>query len=837
MQLMKNLSLKTRFLITPLLAAGLTGFILLASYYAYQNNHNTLLHLQKSNLTQIGEINRLSLILTTNHNQLNQLLIATSRHQDEEKVYINGRKILDTLFKIERELSVTLIKMNQGVNIDFDMNQAFADYRDTVVHILEVSSVDAKQASLKLSEATVALQNISEHLLDIGNQTMTQLKTDVSLIEKTLNEHQWLPYASVVVLFLILWISLMLAKRMSADLYSFSNVLKQLANGNTDVTLPSQQDRYIQPLKEASIAFKETLQQNQQQRFALENIIGDLKDSQHRIETLLDLTPNAIIAVDAQQRIVLFNQMAERLFGYTSEDIHEQALTKLFAHNDHTRITAAIDTLFSHPERAIEHQTTYDAINQSDQTLMVEMQLAKLEQAHDTLGIIAMTDVTERVHQQDKIWHQAHYDMLTQLPNRRFSIQILEDKVIQAQHHQHELAVLFMDLDDFKKINDTLGHETGDMLLVETSKRLKALDSQKVFIGRLGGDEFILLIEGYAIKEEVNQIVSQVLGLFRNPVKTESRELLTTVSIGSATFPYDGHDASSLLKSADIAMYSAKQQGRNDYHAFDVQMNHLLHRRMEIEEQISQALKNNEFSLAYQPQFTAHEKKLVGMEVLIRWHSPKLGWVSPAEFISISEQTGQIIEISEYVFSESIQQLRDWQNRFEPNQLKLSINLSPIQFLDNNLIPFINELMNNNQIDPAQLSLEVTEGVFMDDGISTDRLHQLKATGITLSLDDFGTGYSSLSYLQKYSFDFLKIDRSFVQHCDEQDSSSQQLITAIIAMAQALNLSVVAEGVETPQQLDFLKALNVELIQGYIFGKPVDAKTFESQYLTMVDNV
>jgi diguanylate cyclase (GGDEF)-like protein len=388
----------------------------------------------------------------------------------------------------------------------------------------------------------------------------------------------------------------------------------------------------------------------------------------------------------------------------------------------------------------------------------------------------------------------------------------------------NRVAVLFLDLDDFKKINDSLGHEVGDQLLIQAASRIRGAVRKGDTVGRLGGDEFIVLLGGLTDPSDARFMAESLLTRFRVPFLLDDRELILTVSVGIALYPDDGYTPAELLRNSDTAMYHSKEHGRNTFHYFTDSMNKEVSRRLQLEEQLHGALQRGELSLCYQPLMRVENRELMGMEALLRWSSPKLGNVSPMEFIPIAEQTGLILNIGSFALTTAIAQLAQWRQRFCKN-LKISINLSPRQFRDPYLLSHIENTLQENNVPANFLKLEITEGVLINGHDYVDAvLTELSELGVSIVMDDFGTGYSSLSYLRTYPFDVLKIDRSFVSDITV-DPANRELVNASIDMAHGLGLKVIAEGVETEGQLAHLVNRGCDYAQGYLFGKPLTTET------------
>lgn len=454
-------------------------------------------------------------------------------------------------------------------------------------------------------------------------------------------------------------------------------------------------------------------------------------------------------------------------------------------------------------------------------TVYFEARVRHLSQYNQIVTIIR--DITEQHNSAKLIRQQAYFDSLTALPNRFLALDRLSQMLIEAERNNEKAAVLFLDIDDFKKVNDSLGHEIGDKFLIKAAHRLQQVLRKEDTVGRLGGDEFIILLRSLADNNNAMAIAENILSTFREPFTIDGRELILTISIGVAIYPENGSCASDLLRNADTAMYQAKAMGRNAYSFFTNEMNIVMQRRFKIEEQMRGALERNEFEIYYQPQFNAKSQEVIGAEALLRWHNVALGNVTPDEFIPIAEHSGLIVPIGKYVIKQALGFLNKWQN-IQQKEFSISVNLSPRQFRDTELFSFIKKSLNDAAIKPLNLELEITEGVLMNgQSYIHDALTDINNLGIKLAMDDFGTGYSSLSYLRQYPFDVLKIDRSFINGITSNKADCD-LVKATIAMSHSLGLTVVAEGVETHEQLTLLQELGCNFVQGYYLSKPLPAE-------------
>ncbi|SEE63771.1 PAS domain S-box-containing protein/diguanylate cyclase (GGDEF) domain-containing protein [Pseudomonas coleopterorum] len=443
------------------------------------------------------------------------------------------------------------------------------------------------------------------------------------------------------------------------------------------------------------------------------------------------------------------------------------------------------------------------------------------------------SDISERKASEQRIHRLAYYDALTHLPNRTLFQDRLYNALQQAERQQSWVVLMFLDLDRFKPINDSLGHAAGDRMLKDMATRLLGCVDDDDTVARMGGDEFTLLLQPRATRElALNQaihVAEQILGSLVKPFVLEGREFFVTASVGIALSPQDGGELSQLMKNADTAMYHAKERGKNNFQFYQADMNATALERLELESDLRHALEQQEFVLYYQPQFSGDGKRLTGAEALLRWNHPRRGLVPPVEFIPVLEELGLVVDVGDWVLAEACRQLKAW-HLAKVRVPKISVNISARQFADGQLGNRIARMLEITGLPPACLELELTESILMREvNEAMMILDTLKNLGLSIAVDDFGTGYSSLNYLKQFPIDVLKIDRTFVDGLPsgEQDA---QIARAIIAMAHSLNLSVIAEGVETHEQLEFLREHGCDEVQGYLFGRPMQAHRFETQF-------
>ena len=445
-------------------------------------------------------------------------------------------------------------------------------------------------------------------------------------------------------------------------------------------------------------------------------------------------------------------------------------------------------------------------------------------------------DITERKRAELQIRYLAYYDSLTTLPNRQFFMERLAQALQQAKRHSRLLGVLSIDVDQFKRINDTLGHSVGDQLLIAIAERVNECvrDHDTVSrigvepfetLARLGGDEFSILLAEIARFQDAAKVAHRILEVFSSPFKLGIQEVFVTCSIGLSVFPADGEDAEALLKNADTAMHFAKEQGRNNYQFYGKEMNATALQRLSLEAQLRRGIERGEMVLYYQPKVDTQTCKIVGAEALIRWRHPEMGLVPPVQFIPLAEETGLVVPMGEWVLRTACAQAQAWQDAGY-GALHIAVNIAGLHFRQSSLMRSISEALQNSGLDAARLEIEVTESMIMHDIDATlATLQHLKDMGLQLAIDDFGTGYSSLSYLKRFPIDVLKIDRSFIRDLPG-DSEDAAITRAIIAMAHSLKLKVVAEGVEKEDQLVFLRQLRCDMTQGYLISPPVPAQDF-----------
>jgi diguanylate cyclase (GGDEF)-like protein/PAS domain S-box-containing protein len=556
----------------------------------------------------------------------------------------------------------------------------------------------------------------------------------------------------------------------------------------------------------------------------------ELRDREDKLRLILESTAEAICGIDVQGRCTFSNSACVRLLGYRHpEELLGGRMHELFHHSrpDGSPLPAEECLIHQALGKGEEAHFDEDVFWKADGTSFpVEYWSYPQRKDGKIVGaVVAFIDISERKRAQERIQHLAYYDAVTGLPNRTLLEDRLSKALASARRRKEKLALLFLDLDRFKVINDSLGHAAGDLVLKEVAARLKQWAREQDTVARLGGDEFVVLLNAVKEAGDVAIAAKRALDALTAEVVIQGRSLTIGCSLGISLFPEHGRDATALIKNADAAMYCAKEKGRNNFQFFTPELNAQVMERLNLESDLRGALQKNELFLLYQPQSDLASGRLVGAEALLRWQHPKLGLIPPDKFIRIAENSGLIIPIGEWVLRTACAQARQWQKQGLP-AIPVAVNVSAIQFRQEGFLDLIKRVLRETGLPPQCLELELTESLIMSNAeVIVSMLRRLQETGVRLSIDDFGTGYSSLSYLKHFPVYKLKVDRSFVRDI-AMDSDDAAITGAIISMAKSLNLKAIAEGVETGEQIAFLRRHQCDEIQGYYFSKPLHAGDF-----------
>ncbi|UJP05371.1 MAG: EAL domain-containing protein [Nitrosomonas sp.] len=553
----------------------------------------------------------------------------------------------------------------------------------------------------------------------------------------------------------------------------------------------------------------------------------------HLYASVFEQSGEAIVITDADSKILATNAAFHRLTGYDQQ--------AALAQNPYTLLSAQpVDEKNPFIWRdLVKHnfwQGELSLLHRDGHSYIAWLSITAVRNPHNKIThfIACFTDFTAHKAALNRIHHLAHHDTLTDLPNRFTLIERLKQAIHSAQRHKEKVAVMFIDLDRFKIINDTLGHHIGDLLLIEVAQRLQTCIRNNDIVARLGGDEFVVALLELGHTDTTFHIADKMLHALEQPYLLEGHEIYSTPSVGIAFYPDNGDDADEVLKNADTAMYHAKAKGRNNYQFFESSMNQANLERLELERDMRVALEREEFELHFQPKVNANSLQISGVEALVRWRHPSKGLISPLKFIPLAEESGLIAPLGEWIIRTACRQIKDWHERGMA-YLQISINLSQRQLHRPNLASLIQNIVTTENINPAKLEFEITESMAMDDPQKTiESLNTLHQIGVQLALDDFGTGYSSMSYLKQMPINCLKLDRTYVKDI-ETGPSDAAVCAASISLAHNLGLEVVAEGVETAKQIEYLKILGCDKIQGYYFSKPLppaEAENFIKRWST-----
>ncbi|MCG6937719.1 MAG: EAL domain-containing protein [Gammaproteobacteria bacterium] len=560
-----------------------------------------------------------------------------------------------------------------------------------------------------------------------------------------------------------------------------------------------------------------------------------LADSERLHRYIVNTSPDIIYILNQEGIFTFINERIESLLGYTKDEIVGKHYSFLVHHDDMEQAKYVFNErrigarAAKNIELRLKCKDDGNTRHFKNRTIPIElsatgMYTGKVISRKNYAGTYGVArDVTERKIAEETINFQAYHDLLTKLPNRALLRDRLQLAINQAKREEESLAVMFLDLDRFKNINDTLGHMIGDELLQQVSNRLQDCIRAGDTLARFGGDEFTLMLPKlHNSRSDASKLAEKITDALKKPFYIDSHELYVSTSIGIALYPQDGTNIDSLIKHADVAMYHVKGQGKNGYQFYSNEMNVPYIKKLSMDTGIHRALENNEFSLVYQPQINLRSGEIVGVEALVRWDHPEHGSISPAEFVPFAEESGLVVDIGHWVITTACADLSRWRLAGLP-EIKLAVNISARQLMEDKFVKFLINILKNYNIPGHCLELEITENTIMEDMDSIVRkLKELSNHNISIAIDDFGTGYSSLSYLHKLPIQTLKIDRTFLKE-NRINKGDNTIINTIVVMAKGLKLNVIAEGVETQAQLDYLCGIDCREAQGFLFGKPLPA--------------
>ncbi|MBP3949607.1 EAL and GGDEF domain-containing protein [Bacillus suaedae] len=553
-----------------------------------------------------------------------------------------------------------------------------------------------------------------------------------------------------------------------------------------------------------------------------------LRKSEQEYRSLFRYHSDAIFVFEGSGQCLRVNPSAVKITGYSEEQLREMELLELFYPKDHDRVKWYM------AEALKGHSLTFEVEIKSQlqhSKLIVQFTLAPIEvdqKANGVMGIVRELAANS----QTNLINMSDIDELTGLPNRRFFMRWLERMILLSKENDERGAILFIDLDRFKQANDSLGRTVGDQTLKEISRRLVSLINGHDLVARVGGNEFIVGMTNVSSDSQVSSMAEKCLSKIKSPFLIDGYEFMITGCIGISLFPSHANNAETLVKTANLALDRAKGRGSNAVEYYKSNMIHYFHEHFQVENDLRRAIKNGEFSLAFQPQLSLITNQICGEEVLVRWHHPDNGTIPPDKFIMIAEETGLIVDIGEWVLREACIQKKQWIEKGLPTT-PISVNLSLRQFLQHNIVEVISSILEETQLHPSLLKIEVTESVSINVTRTLEVLKQLISIGVKISLDDFGTGYSSLQYISQFPVHELKIDQSFVKNIGNRQNS-EGIISLIIRLAHVMDLTVIAEGVETDEQRTYLENQGCDKVQGFLYSKPLISTEYE-QFLKQIN--
>jgi diguanylate cyclase (GGDEF)-like protein/PAS domain S-box-containing protein len=694
-------------------------------------------------------------------------------------------------------------------------------YPDAKLEMGEIPS------GISIIKYRIKLQHSADDLYDLGELTITasldevnkQLKERIFLIMTTQAFNTF--FISVV----ILWIFQ----------YLVAQHLSKMANYTRSLNINELKIPLILDRKKHTSGNPDELQQvtdaiNEMRTTLLEDIDKQEKDAAEiRILSLaIDQSPSSVLICNQKWQIIYANKKFIQLTGHSQNDIitkHPKELTHISS--DSVQNEQLWKNIEIQVERASMWQGEMHSTRHGGDKFWEQVVITAIKNEHlePVQFLILGEDISVRKRYEQQLLRQANYDLLTGLPNRMLALDRLKLALAQSRRDQTKVGLMFLDLDNFKHVNDTMGHDAGDTLLIEASRRIASSLRGNSTVARLGGDEFLIILPGIEDPLDSELVAERILEAFSTPFKLASQELFVSTSIGLALYPTDSENSSTLLQQADAAMYQAKNKGKSAFHRFTPDLNHQSRERLRLETLLRRAMELNELHLYYQPIIDINTSQLVGAEALIRWDNPTLGLVVPDRFIPLAEETGLIISMGNWVLRTACEAAKKWQ-LISGKKVSIAVNVSPRQFRDTKFVENVRNALSQNDLAAEYLELEITERLLLDDSIQTfEILNELDNMGVRLSVDDFGTGYSALSYLKSYPFDSLKIDRSFIKDV-MTETEDAALVTAIITMAHSLGLKVIGEGVENSAQLNFLQSKNCDYVQGYFFSKPIPEEAF-----------
>ncbi len=809
-----RLTIQGKFLVAPLVGILVLSAVVLVVLAEIDEDRHLLNRLSQSQVPLILEFQDVTRQLIHLHAELHRAYVRRFRERDLDGWRVASEAAvarIDRLAARTEQLGgrVPAIGEQQG-----ELGRGMDEYCAALETVLERDgadwdavhqSMETVETEFRHMEAT--LQAIFQALEAEMDATMTRVR------EGGRQQTRALVMLALVTVALTLALSIGLARHLTKDLRRLIRVTGALARGERDEPIPHFPcNGELEQLADALEYFKHSARELDRQNRELQ-LAGNVFEHSHQ----------GIMITDADGRIEDVNGAFESITGYGRDEAVGRTPRLLRSERHGAAFYARMwESLRS---RGYWEGEIWNRRSDGEVIPVWSSIVAIRDEAGRLRNYVNIfTDITERKLSEERIHHLAYYDVLTDLPNRAHFQERLSRAIQRARRHDQCLALLFVDLDHFKDVNDGIGHPLGDLMLQETGRRLLEAVRAEDTVARLGGDEFVVLVEELESAGAAAAVAEKVLGVFESPFVIDAHELYVSASVGVAVFPGDADDVTALISRADAAMYGAKRAGRNRFAFFSSEFTHFAQERLELESRLRHALANDEFHLVYHPQLRTEDGRCIGAEALIRWEHPELGTVSPARFIPLAEELGLIERIGDWVLDSALAEACRWQER--GLDLKVSVNLSGRQIVQDDLVDRVRRCLERYDLSPDHVELEITETSLMENAErAADNLRALKLLGVGLAIDDFGTGYSSMSYLKQFDVDVLKIDRSFVRDIGS-DANDEAIAGGVIAMAHSLGLEVIAEGVESRVHVDFLHQAGCDYLQGFLFARPLPASAF-----------
>ncbi|OQX57568.1 MAG: hypothetical protein B5M52_07105 [Helicobacteraceae bacterium 4484_230] len=837
-----HIPFKIKLFAIPFLATVmLLGVTFIQKEYA-ESQYNFMHSVTKTEIDVLKKINLFESELSAIFGKIHDLIISAGNRQngdivDEEYVYIHGKPLIYKLHRQKNHLH-TVILPQLDARVDamlLDRLQAqFGKYLHHASSAITMVSVDLELAGQQAANASTYYNLIIKDFDSIRNQLIESSERTINArLDSGIRKMQAVTMILIGFIILMIIMGAGLSRQLSGIFESIFIAINRLSKGERDFELPSFKDNSelqkismgLQIFKDNIIKIERLHKQTLSANIRLKREIEERKKAQTQMmlsDKVFENAAEAIVITDKNNRIMRVNRAFSDITGYSKEEAYgkDPGFHKSDIHDD---------SFYEDMWQAIENSKFWqgEIINRKKNGDIWPSwsTISMIEYEGEHYYVSVSTDISTIKESRKEIEFLAYHDTLTSLPNRLLFSDRVEHAIARSKRTKEIFAILFLDLDKFKYINDTMGHHVGDILLIEVTKRLKNVLRPEDTISRFGGDEFLILIEAPDSLDDIRDIGERVLESFQAPFMLDGKEIVVSVSIGVSFYPEDADTADMLIKNADLAMYKAKNDTKNSFEFYTSSLSASMKKRFDLEHELRSAFSKKELKVFYQPQIDLSVMKPDGAEALIRWKHPKHGWISPAIFIPIAEDTGLIHEIGLFVFEECCAQIADWKQKGFTG-LKISINLSVKQFYDEKLADTLQSILLAYNVDAGMIELEITESHMMENQFEIiEQMKALREIGFKLSIDDFGTGYSSLSVLKNLPINRLKIDRSFIRDITENEDD-RIIVLTIIAMGSNLGLNVIAEGVETKEQLEMLKLKGCHGAQGYLFSHAMDARSF-----------